>query len=634
MVMTADLIMFAIQSAIRLGQQARQAYVDSTRNRALALPLPNFNPEPNPISALEFYRRLPNEEIPRSIRKIVREAQASTSPRLSVDESNMVLAYYNEHRMRTTDAWKTIKPSPEGGFMTPSSVEALVTIRQWDREARWQESEQFAPGGAPGPSPLQRVAGTIVELGVDYFAQVPGALNPKTRNGKAIYAVLSALDRVEFADKSLGDLPTRLFVATLEGVAQNSKLLTSDEETRTLLSVLSLALARDVAERIAKLGPVATTRDAERKAGIVHWAEFVFRSILSSGGRIIASDPRSFLGIDDTGNAALVTKVGESVLDFVLKLPEGELHRAFGLGGLNVVVSSVLRVVGEHPEIVLRTDANGKVIGASAEGLKNLCADIATELGSMPRLLYRPALIPEIVRLVLEKTGRNLPVLWPGQSDSPMNLLLVAARKALEILSQEPSPEARWKLRFSDADLMSVTEAVLDAFVEAPGWLLDQTGKANENYRSALQAALEVLRQRGDPRLSSGLSVAVLRSALRTTALRQEFLEDVAGGKLLVAAAIDAVLAPLFPSSGLDPKAAVVLLRREIIATLVEESLQALAQADLTAPQRPQCVKLLQDLVEDHISRILQGKGWNMKIFLAELELILRPGPGAAQPRR
>jgi len=51
---TASGILFAIQSAIRLGQQARQAYVDSTRKRALVLPLPNFNPEPNAGSALIY----------------------------------------------------------------------------------------------------------------------------------------------------------------------------------------------------------------------------------------------------------------------------------------------------------------------------------------------------------------------------------------------------------------------------------------------------------------------------------------------------------------------------------------------------------------------------------------------------
>lgn len=38
----AELIMFAIRSAIKLGQQSRSAYVDATRRRELVLPLPDF----------------------------------------------------------------------------------------------------------------------------------------------------------------------------------------------------------------------------------------------------------------------------------------------------------------------------------------------------------------------------------------------------------------------------------------------------------------------------------------------------------------------------------------------------------------------------------------------------------------
>src|ERR1700710_2528468 len=39
---TAALILFAIQSALKLGAQARQAYVESTIGAAVVLPLPDF----------------------------------------------------------------------------------------------------------------------------------------------------------------------------------------------------------------------------------------------------------------------------------------------------------------------------------------------------------------------------------------------------------------------------------------------------------------------------------------------------------------------------------------------------------------------------------------------------------------
>lgn len=627
---TASVILFGIQSAIRLAQQARQAYVDATRNRPLVLPLPNFNPEPNAASALIYYGDKPEGEIPIPIRKAVAKSKANPqNPGLSEEESRMVLDYYNEYLLVRPKTWESIVPSPEGTSLTRESVAAAVKIRRWEREAKWQEVGQWDPEGPPGPSPLQRVAGTIVEIGIDYFAHLPGALKDETRQGKALRAVLTSLDKVEFADKPLGDLPTRLFIATLEGVAADVELLTSDEETQKLIAVTTSSLASDVSKRIQQLRAEAQGRsDADRENGIIQWAELVFRSVLSSGGRLIASDPKNYLGIDNTGDAALITKVGESVIDFVLTLPEGELHRTFGKEGLNVVVTAALKAVGEHPEIIIRKDGNGRIVGASADGLKKLLSDIATDLGNMPRLIHRPALMPDIARLILEKTGKNIPILWPEFSADPKkNLLVVAAQKTLEILTQEFTDGVRWAPQFDDGDLILVTEAVLDAFLESPGWLFDSAGKANRNYRIALEATIEVLRKRGDARLSTATGVDILRSVLRAVALRQEFLEDFAGGGKLVGAAVEAILAPLFPEQvELDPKAATVLLRRDIVSTLVEEALQALSRADLsTQLLQQQHIDELRELLNEHINQIVDGKSWSLKVFLEGLENALPP---------
>ncbi len=161
---TAGIILFAIQSAIRLGRQFRQAYVDSARNRALVLPLPNFNPEPNAGSALIYYRNKPKEEIPIPIREAVSKSRTNPeNPGLTAEESALVLEYYNEYLLLRHETWESIIPSPEGGFLTQASVDAAVKLRRWDREAKWQELGQWPPDGTPGPSPLQRVAGTIVE---------------------------------------------------------------------------------------------------------------------------------------------------------------------------------------------------------------------------------------------------------------------------------------------------------------------------------------------------------------------------------------------------------------------------------------------------------------------------------------
>ena len=51
---SAALLMFAIRSSIKLGQQARQSFVDSTRRRELFLPLPNFFAGTNEFDAKQY----------------------------------------------------------------------------------------------------------------------------------------------------------------------------------------------------------------------------------------------------------------------------------------------------------------------------------------------------------------------------------------------------------------------------------------------------------------------------------------------------------------------------------------------------------------------------------------------------
>ena len=44
---STEVILFAIRAGVRLGQEARQTYIDSTKRRELVLPLPRFDFGPN-----------------------------------------------------------------------------------------------------------------------------------------------------------------------------------------------------------------------------------------------------------------------------------------------------------------------------------------------------------------------------------------------------------------------------------------------------------------------------------------------------------------------------------------------------------------------------------------------------------
>src|SRR5437667_5917241 len=52
---SAALVLFAIRSALKLGQQLRLAYVENTQRCELVLPLPNFFSSPDVVSATNYF---------------------------------------------------------------------------------------------------------------------------------------------------------------------------------------------------------------------------------------------------------------------------------------------------------------------------------------------------------------------------------------------------------------------------------------------------------------------------------------------------------------------------------------------------------------------------------------------------
>lgn len=557
----ATIVLFAIRSSIKLGQQLRQAYVDSTKGREMVLPLPNFFSEINIVSAANYFAAggrayvAANARLADLLRKRTTAGQSLTD-----DEEAEVFSNYLECDYLDRAKSGKLDPSSDGVRLNADELEALFAIRQWQR------------GANPNPSVLQRVAGTLVEIGVDYFTSVPGALNTNSRQGKVVAGFLDALSEIQFSDAPLGELPGRLFVAALETVSENSALLSSDAKVQELVKVTTKSLSEDVAQRLQQLAGADLTK-AER---VGDWAELVFRSVLSSAGGLVLANPQRYLGVEKPGQAALVSHVGESVLGLVLDDDSLHLDRLLSRQGVETITKAALAAVGEHPEIL---------VNSKNTGLQKLLSAIATELSQQDALLT-PELLPELTRLILEKTGENLALLWPDLANNPQkHLLLTAASVTLGILSQKPAAGQKWTLQFSSSDVLAVATTVLDELAANPTWLLDQAGQVNDNLKVALGAALGVLRTRADARLNASTAVQVLQAVVTKVGLRKEFLDKLPqNAQPLVAAALDAIFKTIFDSQ-LDARAAWQVVRNETIVCLVDLSLAQLAKAGLTADQ-------------------------------------------------
>ncbi|MGD9076531.1 MAG: hypothetical protein PVJ69_15040 [Desulfobacteraceae bacterium] len=603
---SSDLVLFAIRSALRLGVQARAAYVDATRRRSLILPLPNYQSKADVYDAVEYFnnsgkRHIPESKLLGDLRGQLEETNTITQivNNLSEDQKTELMVLHSDFATLDLIEKGFEFEETSDGFI-PEDVINILRIRQWRK------------GNDPHPTLLRRFAGTFIEIGVDYFGHIPGALNKNSRHGKALYVLFTSLDEIkfseEFAEQRIGDLPGRLLIATLESVSENSEFLSGDPKYQKLIAVTSKALVKDVAERIKMIREStggAGNEDMEER--VTAWAELVFRSVLASGGRFVASNPKEFLGIEEPAESELVYPVGHAVLGFVLDQPQGHLDRVFGREGLEVVIRASLSALARHPALLFDTENRA---------LKSLLSQVASALGKQETIL-KAGILPDVTRMILDRTGENLYLLWPKWAKHPENhLLLTAARTVIDKLTSMPSG-AKWKPQFTRDDMLTVLETTFDAFVNNPGWLIDRSGKVNDNLKVALEAMLGVLRKQQDRRLSTQDASQIISFGLKAVAHRQEFLESLPNGPPMVAALIDAILRSIFRKQ--NDRAAWSLVRSEVILGTIKAALNLLAEAGVTEEK----VKKLGAFMKNQVKTVNEGKAWSLELFESELRAAL-----------
>ena len=589
--MGADTILFAIQSAIKLSQAAQQAYVDSTAAATLALPLPDFNSSVTFQTAINYFSTLPAATLPAGVAALI---QKNTTPAgLSDPDKTLLVQVYLEQRL-IDDAAKKLSFNPDGTFFTRESIQAMVQIRQWGRD--------------PNPTPLQRVAGTLVQIGVEYYAYTPGALNEQSAQGRALKALLTSLDTIDFATVDPMDLVPRLFTSTIETLAQHPDVISRNKNTENLIRCTATALATNVKGRLIASRKV-NGPNLSLEQDIVSWVDVVYRSVLQGAGTAIAKDPTTYLGIKSAGESALVGDVSQAMIGFLLDGHSGQSGTLVGQAALNAVLKSALTAISSHPDLVLRTRNSG---------LQNLLVQTAKTLSGYSDLLS-PAVIPRITESILDNTVRNLELLWPhGSSDPADHLLLTAADAVLKIITTRDSGD-QWRPSFSSEDAIAVVESVFQELVSQPGWLVTRAGKLNSNAGDVLGAVFAVLRSKADNRLSPAAARSILAAALYASALQPKLLNKVpVTDQPMVAAAVSAVIGTLFDPAQ-APTAAWVLLKDDVIEAMVITALNRLGATDLAQSR----LAKLAGAVQTEVSAITNGQSWDAAAFATAVQTAL-----------
>jgi len=514
-----QIVFTAIHAGLRLYRAGYTAYVDSTRSRALKLPLPRAPEQLSVSAALKFFKK-DNEQIKAFIadeknerlRWLLKKLEAGD---LSGELESEFLQIYTVAFWSTQSVDADTKLEPHS--LNADEFISLLTIRQWS------QSEQ--PGKITA---LQQVAGTLVNIAVDYFAHTPGLISGNRPEGRALMVFLETIDDVDFAATPLTDLAGNLLVGVLDGVHSVPEIVSGGAREQDLVRNITQALAVSANKHLA-------TASTEEKRNAGTWLQLLAHSFVKSGAETILANPVRFLGVRQGAQVNVVQQVGGTLSELIIGEDKLQFQSLISGESLNKITKAMLTAVAENPA----------VLKIGNDGFKSLIQALAKELSGREDL-FGDDVLPEILRLVLDKSAQNLDLIWPAGSESPRNHLLVTATtELLKALSESATTAKAWP-KLSKTQVVSIAENVFDEVVDNPAWLLEKVN-GQSALGTGLKAVLTSLGGQQTDRLNTETLVVALRSGLMAAATHRPLLEKVTGsgadaGKVALEAAINAII--------------------------------------------------------------------------------------------
>jgi hypothetical protein len=524
-------VIFAIKAGIRLYQAGEQVLVQNTADRALPLPLPigevsdeagaqmwlKTNSDAKKLSERDDFSRL-------------KALRSTDTGNWSKDDKEYVTTVYS--------GWQNDK-SREAGYVTGKSV-TTVEAAAYIEISQWSKTEDTGHTTA-----LQRIAGTLVNIAVDYFIQTPGALNLDRPEGRALKGFLEAIDNTDFAGGAVESIAGDVLLAVLDAVKWEPDLIGKGETTQKFVKGIAASLGESTNKFLDNIHLLPDDERERRTA----WLQMLAHAMVSGAANVVLTDPEKILGAGKE-EAPVIKEVGGTMADLLLGGDDAQrlqFEALFSGEGLNEVVKASLKAVSENPAI----------LGVNNRGLRQLIVDVSGELAQYDDLFARD-MGPELIRLILEKTGADLPLLVGGSADNPKKNLLVLAASDLLANISEKSWSGGWHPTLTRDQVLDVAEDVFDEVLDNPYWLrkIQSVGGPDDTPLSvAIEAVVTSLKNTGKgDRLSSETVIAAIKAGVDAAAMDLALLKkvpDAAAGdaRTALTAALDAVFDGIFADS-------------------------------------------------------------------------------------
>ncbi|HTD67096.1 MAG TPA: hypothetical protein VK846_11265, partial [Candidatus Limnocylindria bacterium] len=369
-----QLIIFAIESAVKLGRKMYDVLVDETVEGALILPVGELHADVQQNEALLFFARDENAHL---IKKGGPYFGASPAQRLQAYQT--LLAITDQLNMRKGDLRK-----------------AAAIVSQLN------EFRQLKPGQG-AKSPVQRIAGTVFEIGVDYFVAHPEAMGKDSPARQFIQSFLQGLDETDFAEGSATEIVGDVLSAALRILDANLGMVSDDQRVQVLLGGITKALVAEVDRAGNESEKLISRRFIRRMA-----------SSLVRGGLGAFNENLDLFAPNDPAVKALV----DSTLSQVLAGIEGN-EDLFTADTLELVFKSALGATGENVAIFTRNEFLQKLIARTCEVLTETQAS----------KLFTEATASAVLRETLEVVRENVETLIDPKK--PGEHLLASALSAV-----------------------------------------------------------------------------------------------------------------------------------------------------------------------------------------------------------
>ena len=306
--MSPILIMFAIRATLKLGEASKKAYIDSTRDRTLILPPPKTFGS-NHYNALKFFKIHSKRFLDESSdwahpkAKRINQLLLTANPNDYTTEERAELIEYHKMGRSILDLEQGLGPWGLGKWGEPVNLDSdecrgLLAIGTWTYDGK--ENTKW----------WQNMAETLFDLGLEYAMGDPNICNPETTTGQALKTFLASLEKIEFTETELQDFPSMLLITALDVASTHPNLITGGERGQKILSATTKALSEEIVKQLADC------EDIHRPA-VKEWGSTIFRTILTSAGRIVVDDPGTYLGINGEKSEEMAAAVGGAVYELV-----------------------------------------------------------------------------------------------------------------------------------------------------------------------------------------------------------------------------------------------------------------------------------------------------------------------------